>query len=187
MRRATTTMIHSLRSRCSFPSQAPASCRRSSRTRRVQRKAAASSNSQRHQARWRSGRARRPQWHKRSLGEVQVADPGYAGSGPCSGRRCHAQSRPTRSAAGAFAGAVPSAEAASLLAAPSGFYPVAATAPVAATGPGVLLHALRDELFVLETDRLAGRLSEAEYAAHKAAFDVVLRRAISRSQAPPVE
>ena len=90
-------------------------------------------------------------------------------------------------AAGAFAGAVPSAEAASLAAAQSGVYPAAATAPVAATGPGVLLHALRDELFVLETDRLAGRLSETEYAAHKAAFDVVLRRAISRSQAPPVE
>jgi hypothetical protein len=49
----------------------------------------------------------------------------------------------------------------------------------------VLLHALKDELFVLETDRLAGRLSEAEYAEHKAAFDVVLRRAMSRSQASP--
>jgi hypothetical protein len=28
-------------------------------------------------------------------------------------------------------------------------------------------------------------LSEAEYAEHKAAFDVVLRRAMNRSQAPP--
>jgi hypothetical protein len=51
--------------------------------------------------------------------------------------------------------------------------------------PGVLLRALRDELFVLETDRLAGRLSEAEYAEQKAAFDVVLRRALARGEAPP--
>jgi len=48
-----------------------------------------------------------------------------------------------------------------------------------------LLRALKDELFVLETDRLAGRLSEAEYAEHKAAFDVVLRRALARSEARP--
>ena len=54
-----------------------------------------------------------------------------------------------------------------------------------AAGPGALLHALKDELFVLETDRLAGRLSEAEYAEHKAAFDVVLRRALARSEASP--
>ena len=87
-------------------------------------------------------------------------------------------------AAGAFAGAVPSlpyAEASSLAAAQSGVY--TAAAPVA--GPGVLLHALKDELFVLETDRLAGRLSEAEYAEHKAAFDVVLRRAMGRTQTSP--
>ena len=83
--------------------------------------------------------------------------------------------------AGAFAGGVPSAEASSLAAAQSAVYPAAAPA----TGPGVLLHALKDELFVLETDRLAGRLSEAEYAAHKTAFDIVLRRAMTRSQAPP--
>ena len=30
-------------------------------------------------------------------------------------------------------------------------------------------------------DRLAGRLSEAEYSEHKAAFDVVLRRALVRA------
>jgi hypothetical protein len=47
------------------------------------------------------------------------------------------------------------------------------------------LHALRDELFALETDRLAGKLSEAQYAEHKAAFDVVLRRALARSEAAP--
>jgi 5-hydroxyisourate hydrolase-like protein (transthyretin family) len=85
-------------------------------------------------------------------------------------------------AAVAVDGAAPSAEASSLAAAQSSAYTTSAPAP---TGPAVLLHALKDELFVLETDRLAGRLSEAEYAAHKAAFDVVLRRAMARSQAPP--
>jgi hypothetical protein len=85
-------------------------------------------------------------------------------------------------AAGAVAGAdssLPSGE---------GFTPLTASAvtgAVVAAGPGVLLRALKDELFVLETDRLAGRLSEAEYAEHKAAFDVVLRRALARSEAAP--
>ncbi len=63
---------------------------------------------------------------------------------------------------------------------PSDFYTPyvapAATAPAA----GSLLSALKEELFELEADRLAGKLSEAEYAQHKAAFDVVLRRALNR-------
>jgi 5-hydroxyisourate hydrolase-like protein (transthyretin family) len=87
---------------------------------------------------------------------------------------------------GGAAGAVAGAD--SSLPAAEGFTPLTAstaTGAVAAAGPGVLLHALRDELFVLETDRLAGRLSEAEYAEHKAAFDVVLRRALARSEAAP--
>jgi 5-hydroxyisourate hydrolase-like protein (transthyretin family) len=91
------------------------------------------------------------------------------------------------SAASAVAGADSSLPAA------EGFSPLTASAaagaasPVAdaAMGAGVLLHALKDELFALETDRLAGRLSEAEYAEHKAAFDVVLRRALARSEATP--
>jgi hypothetical protein len=33
----------------------------------------------------------------------------------------------------------------------------------------------------LETDRLTGKLSDTEYAEQKAAFDVVLRRALNRS------
>ena len=101
-------------------------------------------------------------------------------------------------AAGAFAGAappLPSAEGSAVVAAQSGFVAAggasapaagAGTAwPAAAAGPGALLRALKDELFVLETDRLAGRLSETEYAEHKAAFDVVLRRALARSEAAP--
>jgi hypothetical protein len=54
--------------------------------------------------------------------------------------------------------------------------------PVAASGANPLLQALKDELFVLEADRLTGKVSEAEYTLHKAAFDVVLRRALSRTE-----
>ena len=101
-------------------------------------------------------------------------------------------------AAGAVAGAGPgmaNAEASALVAAQSGVYAASLAAPAgiapsssaagaaAVAGPGALLRAMRDELFVLETDRLAGRLSEAEYAEHKTAFDVVLRRALARSEA----
>jgi len=89
------------------------------------------------------------------------------------------------SPAAAFAGAAPTPfEASSLSAAPSEVYAASTPVPV---GPGVLLHALKDELFVLETDHLAGRLSEADYAQHKAAFDIVLRHAMIRSQTPPIE
>jgi hypothetical protein len=93
--------------------------------------------------------------------------------------------------AATVAGAGPvlaNAEASALLATQPGVYAASvavAPAAVAAAGPGALLRALKDELFVLETDRLAGRLSEAEYAEHKAAFDVVLRRALARSEASP--
>ena len=47
----------------------------------------------------------------------------------------------------------------------------------AATNP---LQVLRDELFAVETDRLEGRIDKAEYAELKAAYDLVLRRALSR-------
>ena len=85
----------------------------------------------------------------------------------------------------AVAGAAPplaSAEGSAPVATQAGAY-AAGVAAAPAAGPGALLRALKDELFVLETDRLAGRLSEAEYAEHKAAFDVVLRRALARSEA----
>lgn len=49
------------------------------------------------------------------------------------------------------------------------------------TGNGSsLLAALKDELFVLETERLEGKLSEVEYAEHRAALEQVLRRALAR-------
>jgi hypothetical protein len=54
----------------------------------------------------------------------------------------------------------------------------------AAVGGGGLLGALKEELFALETDRLQGRLSEAEFAEQKAALEVVLRRALARGDGP---
>ena len=59
--------------------------------------------------------------------------------------------------------------------------PVATPIGVAAVGTPPLLQALKDELLELETDRLMGRLSDAQYAEQKAAFDVVLRRALNRA------
>ncbi|MBB6142490.1 hypothetical protein HNQ77_000428 [Silvibacterium bohemicum] len=59
---------------------------------------------------------------------------------------------------------------------------VAAALPGRVTGEprGSLLAALKDELFSLETERLEGKLSEAEYLELKSAFEVVLRRALAR-------
>ena len=45
------------------------------------------------------------------------------------------------------------------------------------------LQVLRDEMFSLETDRLEGRVSDAQYAELKAAYDVVLRRALAQVSA----
>jgi len=58
--------------------------------------------------------------------------------------------------------------------------PSAVPGRVAAVSPEGALQVLRDELFAVETDRLSGKLSEAEYTQLKAAFDVVLRRTIAR-------
>jgi len=65
----------------------------------------------------------------------------------------------------------------------AGSYPPTAAAPATAKPTTATLQALRDELFELETDRIAERITAAEYAEHKAAFDVVLRRALSRIEA----
>jgi hypothetical protein len=43
------------------------------------------------------------------------------------------------------------------------------------------LQVLRDELFAVETDRLEGRIDKAEYSELKAAYDLVLRRALARA------
>jgi hypothetical protein len=68
--------------------------------------------------------------------------------------------------------------------------PVAASSPVAAgvratpaVGQAQLLQVLKDELFGLETERLQGRIDEAEYAQTKAAIELILRRALARNGA----
>lgn len=66
---------------------------------------------------------------------------------------------------------------------PSALEPTPMPSPGASPGPGgnaSLLAALKDELFALESERLEGKLSESEYAEHKAALEQVLRRALAR-------
>ena len=58
----------------------------------------------------------------------------------------------------------------------------AATGASFAVGPNALLAALKEELFAVETDRLQGRLSESEYVEQKTALEIVLRRALLRSE-----
>jgi hypothetical protein len=59
-----------------------------------------------------------------------------------------------------------------------------ASAPVAAAATvfsgNLLLTALKEELFALESDRVQGRLSDADYGDLKSALELVLRRALSR-------
>ena len=44
-----------------------------------------------------------------------------------------------------------------------------------------LLQVLKEEMFALETDHLQQRVSDDEYVAQKAALELVLRRALQRS------
>ena len=95
------------------------------------------------------------------------------------------------------------AAAAFLLRKPAGVAPevaAAGTEGVAYTGPAVpslpkaglanpsgvskkdlLLEALKEELFAIESERIAGHLNDEEYAEVKGALEKVLRRALSRS------
>jgi hypothetical protein len=52
--------------------------------------------------------------------------------------------------------------------------------PVTSSGT---LAALKDELFALETERVEGKITDAEYAEHKAALEVLLKRALAREAA----
>lgn len=56
-----------------------------------------------------------------------------------------------------------------------------ATAP--AGNNGALLAALKEELFALESEKLSGTIDAEEYAQHKAALEVVLKRALKRDAA----
>ena len=86
------------------------------------------------------------------------------------------------------------AAAAFLLRKPAGLEPamaggmtsaVAPAAYSAATTPGsknaALLNALKEELFSLESDKIAGTLTSGEYAEQKAALETVLKRALKKS------
>jgi hypothetical protein len=56
----------------------------------------------------------------------------------------------------------------------------AASAPVAAPRPSMLLEALKEELFQLEVEHKQGKISQQEYEKAKAALDGTLERAIKR-------
>ena len=43
-----------------------------------------------------------------------------------------------------------------------------------------MLEALKEELFAIESEKIAGKLSAEEYAELKAALETVLRRALVR-------
>ena len=69
--------------------------------------------------------------------------------------------------------------------------PVASSSPLPATDatgapyapaatPTGVLSALKEELFALETDRLQGTVTEAEYVEQKAALEILMRRALTR-------
>jgi hypothetical protein len=58
-----------------------------------------------------------------------------------------------------------------------------ATHPVLAapaTTHAALLNALKEEMFALESEKIAGTLSPEEYAQTKAALEIVLKRALNR-------
>jgi len=76
----------------------------------------------------------------------------------------------------AGAEAVVGAGAASVAAAASYSVP---TTPAAKNG--ALLNALKDELFSLESEKIAGTLSASEYAEQKAALETVLKRALKKN------
>ena len=61
---------------------------------------------------------------------------------------------------------------------------ISSAKPVAAPqSRNLLLDAMKEELFQLETERLQGRISDAEYQQAKAALDLTIKRAIERPRA----
>jgi hypothetical protein len=53
-------------------------------------------------------------------------------------------------------------------------------APGGKTRSQLLLEALKEELFAVESEKVAGTLTSEEYAQVKASLETVLRRALSR-------
>jgi hypothetical protein len=70
------------------------------------------------------------------------------------------------------------AEQAALTAPPAAAF--STPAPDTRTKSQLLLEALKEELFAIESEKIAGKLSPEEYAEVKSALEIVLRRALSR-------
>jgi len=82
----------------------------------------------------------------------------------------------------ATAGAVASASGSAI--ASTGISPIYSAPSLAGSSPGAknsaLLNALKEELFALESEKIAGTLPASEYAEQKAALETVLRRALKK-------
>jgi hypothetical protein len=61
--------------------------------------------------------------------------------------------------------------------------PTPAPAKKPPSGQGLLLEAMKEEIFQLETDLVQGKISDQEYQSAKAAMDQTLRRAVQRQKA----
>ena len=88
-------------------------------------------------------------------------------------------------AAAFFLRARPTPAAAAAPPAPSPLVPTPRVPGLSPVGSAPLLAALKDELFALETERLEGKLSDADYAETKSALEVVLKRALARHTPSP--
>jgi hypothetical protein len=79
----------------------------------------------------------------------------------------------------------PSGSSATPLPGPNPMEPLPRTAQTQTplTHSAQLLQALKEEMFALETDHLQHRISDEDYVAQKAAMELVLRRALQRSNA----
>jgi hypothetical protein len=60
--------------------------------------------------------------------------------------------------------------------------PTAPYAPTPANRNVALLSVLKDEMFEIESERIAGTLSSTDYAEQKAALEIVLKRALKKKQ-----
>ena len=69
--------------------------------------------------------------------------------------------------------------------APTGISSLHSSPSLASSTPAqkhsALLNVLKEELFALESEKIAGTLSASEYAEQKAALETVLRRALKKS------
>jgi hypothetical protein len=79
--------------------------------------------------------------------------------------------------AGAVPGAAPAAPHLPAVSANAGL-PAHVTSPAGKNG--ALLAALKEELFSIESEKIAGTLSAADYAEQKAALEIVLKRALKK-------